>query len=56
VLDITLLVIRALVSGMLGLPWVLIALLFVLGLLVPMGIMELAANGPTRRVYRYLFG
>jgi len=56
VLDLTLLLFKSIVAWVLGLPWLLIPLLFVLGLLVPMGIMELAARGPTRRVYRYLFG
>jgi peptidoglycan/LPS O-acetylase OafA/YrhL len=56
VIDLALVLILGIDLLSLGSPILLFPLLFVLGLLIPMGIMELAARGPARRVYRYLFG
>jgi len=56
ILDLVLLLIQVVLIQLFGLPMLLFPLLFALGLLIPMVIMELAARGPTRRVYRYLFG
>lgn len=56
VLDTMVLFLISMAPWVIRLPWLLFPLLFVLGLLVPMAIMELVARGPTRRVYRYIFG
>jgi peptidoglycan/LPS O-acetylase OafA/YrhL len=56
ILNLCLLLIQGLVRGVLRSPFLLFPILLALGIVIPMVLMELAARGPTRRVYRYLFG
>lgn len=57
VLDLVLLLISALIPGFYNLPILVYPLLFVVGLVVPLILMEAMAKRPsTRKVYRYVFG
>ncbi len=56
VLDISLLLLRSYAPWMIALPLLLFPVLLSLGLLLPMLIMYVAVQGPTRRIYRYVFG
>ena len=44
------------IPALFELPLILFPLLFFAGLLIPLWVMELFGRGPTKRIYRYLFG
>jgi peptidoglycan/LPS O-acetylase OafA/YrhL len=56
VLELILFAIAALVPAFFNLTIVLYPLLLGLGLMIPLWVMEWAQKGPTRKVYKYIFG
>ena len=56
IIDLSLLLLGMILKGVIGLHIVLFPLLFVLGLFIPLGIMNLVARGRVKRAYRYVFG
>jgi peptidoglycan/LPS O-acetylase OafA/YrhL len=56
IIDLSLLVLGLILKGIIGLHIVLFPLLFVMGLFIPLGIMNLASRGRVKRAYRYVFG
>jgi peptidoglycan/LPS O-acetylase OafA/YrhL len=56
IIDLGLLVLGLILKGIIGVHIVLFPLLFVMGLFIPLGIMNLASRGRVKRAYRYVFG
>jgi len=56
VLDLVVLLISSTLAGLLRLPLLLFPILFALGVIIPIAIMEMAARGPIRPYYRLIFG
>lgn len=56
IIDLSLLLLGLVLKGIIGVHVVLFPLLFLLGLFIPLGIMNLASRGRVKRAYRYVFG
>ena len=56
VLDLALLLIHSVLAGLIGIPFLLFPILFALGIIIPIALMEMAARGPIKRTYRLIFG
>lgn len=56
VLDLVLVMIQMLIPQLLGYTLLLIVILLSIALAAPLWLMEAAARGPTRKIYRYVFG
>jgi peptidoglycan/LPS O-acetylase OafA/YrhL len=56
VIDMSLLVLQNTVQWLIGIHVLLFPVLFLLGLLIPLGIMEIASRSPIKAGYRYVFG
>jgi len=56
VLNLVLIGLRWLIPGLFNIYIILFPLLFLIGLLVPLLVMEWMTKGPTKQYYRYVFG
>lgn len=55
-LELIFLALKTVAPRILTIPLISFPILLVMGLLIPLGIMEFLANAPTKRYYRYIFG
>jgi len=56
ILNLSIWLIHTFVPSITGTYFLVFPLLFAIGLLIPLGLMELASRSPGRKIYRYVFG
>ena len=56
ILNLSVWIFHLVTPGIIGNNILFLSLLFAIGLLIPLGLMELASRSPGRRMYRYIFG
>ena len=56
ILNLTVWLLQILVPKIISLPLVVVPLLFVIGFIIPLGVMEYASRSPGRKYYRFIFG